>query len=308
MVNTRILVAWFVAVSLSACNYHDATGFDDVTESEEPVGQQGRKISVRVLDYSPMPGQYVNVAPPYATGDDAAAMALKAEEYMSRGYFVSLGAWGGSITLELDEPVYHRPSGRDFRICGNAFYNNTSHTSPYFGSSEPGIILVSADADNDGQPDEWFEIMGSESDRADGGVTVTYRAPVDDGVRDVEWSADNGDTGVIEANMFHLQPYYPQWVKEAELSYTGRRLPDNGYFSQSLNQYLQTCYDYGYADAHPDRSDASVINLAWAVDSDGNPVELPSIKFVKIYTGILQCNMVTGECSTEVTGVEVPAE
>ena len=308
MVTTRILAIMFLTSCMQACNYHDVTGFDVVPEPEEPIGPQAGKIPVKVLDYSPMPGQYVNVTPPYNQGDDAAAMALKAEEYLDQGYLVSLGAWGGSITLWLEEPIYHRPSGRDFRICGNAFYNNTSHTPPYFGASEPGIIMVSADADNDVQPYEWFEIRGSESGSADGFVTVIYSAPDQDGVRDVEWRADNGESGVIEANMFHLQPYFPQWITDTELQFTGRRLPDNGYFSQALNQYVQTCYDYGYADAQPDNSDRSVINIAWAVDSDGNPVELPSIRFIKVYTGVLQCNIVTGECSTEISGVEVPAE
>ncbi len=308
MVRPIILSAIVLSFGLQACNYHEVTGLVDVIDDEEPVVAQGRQIPVRVLDYSPMPGQYINVAPPYSSGDDAASMAMKAEEYIGRGYFVSLGAWGGSITLYLEEPIYHRPSGRDFRVLGNAFYNNTSRKPPYYGASEPGIILVSADADEDGRPDEWFEIQGSESSSDQAPVTVVYRMPQSEDVRDVEWSADDGDSGIIEANMFHLQPYYPQWISCDELSYTGRRLPDNGYFSASLNQYVQTCYDYGYADTHPDTLDASVINLAWAVDSDGNPVELPSIRFIKVYTGVLQCNIVTGECSTEVGGVEVPTE
>ena len=39
------------------------------------------------------------------------------------------------------------------------------------------------------------------------------------------------------------------------------------------------------------------------MDSEGNPVDLPGVEFIKIYTGVNQFNGWLGECSTEVMGV-----
>ena len=46
-----------------------------------------------------------------------------------------------------------------------------------------------------------------------------------------------------------------------------------------------------------------IISIDWAVDSEGNPVDLPGVDFIKIYTGVNQFNGWLGECSTEVMGV-----
>lgn len=45
------------------------------------------------------------------------------------------------------------------------------------------------------------------------------------------------------------------------------------------------------------------IDISWAVDGDGNPVNLSSIQYVRIYTGTAQMNGIFGEISTEVLGV-----
>lgn len=46
-----------------------------------------------------------------------------------------------------------------------------------------------------------------------------------------------------------------------------------------------------------------VFDISWAVNSDGEPVYLDSIRYVRIYTGVMQMNGVFGEISTEVCGV-----
>ncbi len=45
------------------------------------------------------------------------------------------------------------------------------------------------------------------------------------------------------------------------------------------------------------------IDIAWAVDSNGAPAKLTSVKYVRIYTGMAQMNGIFGEISTEVCGV-----
>lgn len=44
----------------------------------------------------------------------------------------------------------------------------------------------------------------------------------------------------------------------------------------------------------------SAIDIDWAVDREGNPVELPGVDFIKVYNGVNQENGWLGECSTEV--------
>lgn len=45
------------------------------------------------------------------------------------------------------------------------------------------------------------------------------------------------------------------------------------------------------------------IDIAWAVNPDGTPANLDSIRYVRIYTGMAQMNGIFGEISTEVCGV-----
>lgn len=64
------------------------------------------------------------------------------------------------------------------------------------------------------------------------------------------------------------------------------------------------CYPWGYADNHPNRSEFSQFKIDWAVDQNGNHVELDKIDFVKIYTAVNQNVGWMGEISTEVMTVE----
>lgn len=304
--NLRWLVVPVAVCLLQGCNYNRPLEEDGVVDAS---GE--RTIAVTVLDYSPMPGQFVNVAPPYTDGADAVAMRYAAQSYIDRNYVVSLGGWGGSITLQLSEPVRHRQSGRDFRVLGNSFYNAASLAPPYFGNSEPGIILVSRDANGNGVADDpWYQIRGSEWNASERDVTVRYFAPEADAPDDryIRWECTDGTSGFLTRNPYHLQSYWPQWSTQQVLEFTGNRLPDNGRYDESLRQYVYDCYDYGYADAQPNNSEASIIDLSWAVDADGNPVVVDEIDFVRIYTGVLQSNGVIGETSTEVGGIQLPAD
>jgi hypothetical protein len=292
-----------VIAALVGCSSNDQPD-DDATE--EPVIEH--TVGVAVLDYSPMPGQFVNVIPPYYDGDDANAMCSAAQMYLDQGYLISLGSFGGSITLKVSEPIRHRKSGRDFRVLGNAFYGSTSTTS--YGSAEPGIILVSHDDNGNGiADDKWYLIRGSEWDRSEN-VTVCYYAPEEtaDAEHYIHWTCSDGSDGYIPHNAYHTQPYFPQWVSAPSLTFTGMRLPDNSVYISSTRQYTFECYDYGYADTHPNTSDKSIIDISWAVDESGASANLTEINFIKIYTGVLQANSFLGESSTEVLGIQLPAD
>ena len=122
----------------------------------------------RVWEYMPAPGQFVDTLPEYEEGDDANDMRLKAEEAIAenaRG-MISLGGWGGYVVFGFDHMVLNVPGAKDLLVLGNTFTN----------SSEPGIVMVSVDANGNGKPDdEWYELAGSEynSDKTDQHYTVT---------------------------------------------------------------------------------------------------------------------------------------
>ncbi|MCT4686223.1 hypothetical protein [Vallitalea sp.] len=94
-----------------------------------------------------------------------------------------------------------------------------------------------------------------------------------------------------------------------------------------------TGFGFGYCDVHPNGSgDKSIaynpygvaaitstsnyntyisgtgggdpIDISWAVDENGNPVNLEGIRFVRIYTGTAAMNGIFGEISTEVCGIK----
>jgi hypothetical protein len=68
--------------------------------------------------------------------------------------------------------------------------------------------------------------------------------------------------------------------------------------------YVQYAYPWGYADNYPNTDDRSNFDIDWAVDAGGNPVYLPAVHFVKVYTGVNQYCGWLGETSTEIMGAE----
>ncbi len=77
-------------------------------------------------------------------------------------------------------------------------------------------------------------------------------------------------------------------------------------------------YQYGYCDVHRNGNELGAvynpyyatrkskggdpIDISWAVDDEGNPVQLNKIRYIRVYTGLAQMNGMFGEISTEVTG------
>ena len=246
----------------------------------------------RVFEYMPAPGQFVNLLPKYEPGDDAASMAAKCLKALQSGGMVTLGAFGGYITVGFNATVQNQ-EGPDFRIDGNA----------YNGNAEPGVVWVSADANGNGEPDDaWYEIWGSEQreGRSAPDYTIRYAKPAADN-QDSPWKGSDGKTGSILHNIYHSQPYYPQWCDNDSLSFTATLLPDNASFEN--NQYVFSSFGYGYVDNKPNSPDNSAFDIDWAVNPDGTPAGLESIDFIRIQNGVISCNTTTGELSTEVSAI-----
>lgn len=71
----------------------------------------------------------------------------------------------------------------------------------------------------------------------------------------------------------------------------------------AYNPYQQFANQNDYNTKTAGTSGGDPIDISWAVDSNGQPANLGSIKYVRIYTGAAAMNGIFGEISTEVCGI-----
>lgn len=273
----------------------------------------------KVYEYCPAPGQFVNEMPRYEDGDTYETILQKVEESISgtNDIMITLGAYGGYVTFGFDHTVINVPGEKDFRIWGNCFYE-LLRPDKKGGSAEPGIIMVSYDTNCNGLPDdEWYELAGSEYDSKSTrhAYSITYRRPdpnreivadEDNSLDDIYyigWSDNAGQKGYIAKNIFHNQDYFPKWINSDEITFSGSLLPNNAEdISGNGSYFVLYSYPWGYVDNHPNEyADLNSFDISWAVDSDGNPFNLPGVDFIRVYTGVNQYCGWLGETSTELS-------
>lgn len=276
-------------------------------------GRVDAQFISRVTDYMPAPGQFTNAE---HIGTPSAANSLVGT---NKG-MVSLGAFGGSITVYFAEGIKNDPAnpyGVDFTVYGNA-------TMTW---SEPGIIQVMKDENKNGIADDtWYEIAGSEHfwKTTTPQYEVTYLNNGLNVAGDIHWTDNQSGSGVVPENSFHQQPYYPKadsFPSAARDRYLlkGTRLtnPIDLSVPGSVISYHKM---FGYADNTPvlslteklpdnpytpvvEGSGGDAIDISWAVDQDKKPVNLDEIHFIRIYTGMNAVAGWLGEVSTELTGI-----
>lgn len=168
----------------------------------------------KVFEYSPAPGQFVNLLPEYSAGDTAADMADKAGECLvgdRNPGAISLGAFGGYVVFGFDHTIVNVPGEYDLRILGNAVISDRDSNG---GSCEPGIVYVMRDENGNSLPDDtWYELAGAEynAETTRHNFTVTYTRPAaghaptpsadSKHITDttyIPWTASDGTTGYIE--------------------------------------------------------------------------------------------------------------
>ena len=266
-----------------------------------------------VQDYLPAPGQYTNAD---FIGTPSAAATLT---NTNRG-MVSLGAYGGSVTLQFASSIKNDPNnpyGVDFTIFGN----------PTLTWSEPGIIQVMKDENKNGLADDtWYEIAGSDHywNSTIKDYKVTYFNSGLNSAVDIRWEDNQGNSGIIPANSFHRQTYYPknelfQGIPAGQYTLTGTRI--EGQVDLSVPGVVSSYHRaFGYADNTPvlslseklpdnpytsaiEGSGGDAIDISWAVDVSGRHVALDEINFIRIYTGMNALVGWLGEVSTEITGI-----
>jgi len=257
----------------------------DIDPEPTPTPESDSRYIAHVYEYLPGMGQFVNELPKYEEGDDAESMRRKCEQALAKNArrTVSLGGWGGYITFGFDHAVENL-EGRDIQILGNAFYMSGSTE---YGSSEPGIVLVSRDKNGNGLPDDtWYELKGCLYD--DPTTVHTFSRTY----------TRESDT---EHNPYHDHPYYPQWIVADEYTLYGAKLAPQSVTIKGQN--VQRILEYGYVDNKPNTDiEGTSFDISWAIDADGNPVSLPTIDFVRVYNASDEVLDQTGELSTEIMG------
>lgn len=283
----------------------------------------------KVFEFKPAPGQFINDLPAANDGDTPERILTRANSFIAKknGDLVSLGAFGGYVVFGFDHTILNVKGKRDFRVLGNAFWaqaNPNPDATMRGGSSEAGIIMVSYDKNKNGLPDdEWFEIEGGghKMEKTIHNYEITYHRPDPNKIpvpgggtgtvlfTDMEyiyWKDNQGKEGYLAQNNAynHSLEYWPKWLKDQpKITFKGTRLPDNVVDESGTGSYfVQYAFLYGYADNAPNNDDDSGIDIDWAIDKNGNKIQLPGIDFVKVYNGLNQQAGWLGETSTEIMG------
>lgn len=275
------------------------------------------------IEYTPAPGQFINTS---GWGLPSSASSLSG----GLSGAVSLGSFGGFIVFKFDDPVENdqdNPFGIDFVIVGNPLENisNTALNNNVTWA-EPGIVSVMKDENSNGEADDtWYELAGSDYffSTTIKNYSVTYTNPGGDVAANVPWIDNQGDSGYVYANSYHTQPYYPQpenFTGIDSVSYTlsGTRVKDFvdfsdassitnagrpwGYVDNNLRNTYDGSPDNPYTDNEEEGSGSDAFDISWAVDNDGNYVDLDEVDFIKVHCAVLADAGWLGEVSTEIRG------
>ena len=241
---------------------------------------------------------------------------------------VSLGNFGGYMTLYYDKPITDDPNnvyGVDFTVFGN------SNGGQSF--SEPGNVLVSEDGKT------WYSLAGSEhydaTSRWD--YEVTYKKSK---TAVADYADNDGNGGTLgtgftgTAYQLPEKKYYPlyNWTTEDQITVKGTRLYTNanskgagiesgsallpafGYFDVQKNSttvagtgedvnLLTTPVGNPYMKDYDGYGDG--FDLKWAVDEKGDPVDVKDKEFhyVKVQTASFINAGAIGEKSSEVSSM-----
>lgn len=286
-----------ISIVFIACNKDE-----DILVDNEENQIPSKVLCYEVIEYTPAPGQFINDV---ASGLNEVMTPAQAKEWATKrledNSYVSLGSWGGYIIVKFNEKVVNSV-GYDFSVSSNTFDT----------SSEPGIVWVMQDLNGNGLPDDvWYELKGSYFGQPgyERNYWVTYSRPL--AGEDTPWEDSNGETGFVEwMGRYHSQPYYyPQWIDADSYTLYGSRLPFRAIQDPVTGQWTNESFEWGYADNFGTdffkKEYKNYFRVSDAVSEDNQPVNLPSIDFVKVQTAVNGGAGLLGENSTEVTGFYV---
>ncbi|NOS99723.1 MAG: hypothetical protein HOP29_03760 [Phycisphaerales bacterium] len=289
-------------------------------------------FATRVVDYNPAPGHFVQdesfndparaLGPPIGGGLTAA----------DNSSVVTLGGFGGSITLGFDHTVLDdplNPIGLDAIVFGNAFWRGGEPINPNVHWAECGVIEICRDWNENGQPDAdepWYLIPGSHIANPAGQFTTwTW----DDNVQDATYPPANpawippGYSGTWRTSGYLLPAAFnlPLIVNPF-----GSNAEEEGIFGYADYSPVLKLGDWDADDVVDDRGTSAAefytipddpftvgirpgscggdaIDIAWAIDpASGEPADLDGFDFIRITNGV-NALTIFGEKSPELDAV-----
>ncbi|MBX3405569.1 MAG: hypothetical protein KF869_02295 [Phycisphaeraceae bacterium] len=295
-------------------------------------------FATRVMHYAPAPGQFVNQPqynnPSRALGPPTGGGTISPDN----SGVVTLGGFGGSITLGFDRPILddpRNPMGLDIIIFGNASY---VLGDPNRRFAECAIIEVSRDDNHNGLADDaWYLIPGSH-----------LAEPFAASLFTMTWDNDTADPTHGPAQVSWLPPGTPAFPPLHTWQTTTHQLPVSifGIAPVLVNpngSAAETEGVWGYADhtptlllgdltgnnlvddptlapedfytvpddpltvgISPGSGGGDAIDIAWAVDATtGAPANLDRIDFVRITNPVHALLGPVGEWSAEIDAVAI---
>jgi len=247
------------------------------------------------------------------------------------GTLLSLGHFGGYISVKYNEPIKNDPKnpyGVDFTIYGNSFGGS--------GASEPGNVWVSKDGN------KWYLLAGSDyfdnNTIRDYKVTYKRSVAVHNGFQQSIYEDNLGSVFPINPNTFNngyaypMKNYYPlyNWKdgEEDQMIFKGPLLlsaafdpygsasaafPAWGYVDVHANGTVGGTFgnpytlSYGIPTVTGTNGNGSYGNgfdISWAIDEEtGKSVELDEISYIKVATASHIYAGAIGEKSTEITAI-----
>jgi len=288
------------------------------------------EFATAVLDFAPAPGQFVNNASFNEPADALGAPSGGGTETPNNASVVSLGGFGGALTLGFNHTVLDDPRNRygiDAIVFGNAAYVSDNELRRF---AEAGVIEISLDANGNGLADDpWYVIAGP-------AITA---APIDQ--LEAQLWDDDPDTPTPPSNLawYPSQTFYPgrpasyetmtyrvpgalevpivelpigstheAWRALADFTpvsvlgdLDGDNLVDDPgavpevFYTRPDNPYL--------VGVTPGSAGGDGFDIAWAVDPlTGEPARLPGFDFLRVSTGGNALLGFLGELSTEIDG------
>lgn len=302
-----------------------------VCPSAAQVGSSS-PFATRVLEYRPAPGQFVQHAefmdPTRALGAPVGAGPFAADS----SKVVTLGGFGGSITLGFDRPVTddpRNPFGMDAIVYGNAFWVGANPNRRW---AEPATIEISRDVNGNGIADDpWYVIPGTYIHPPPNAqrVTLTW----DDAIANPTYPPSSpawipaGFSGMWTTSAFELpveifgsiigvteNPAGPFAEEEGYWGYADCSptlplgdLDGDGFVDDPW--ITEECFytrpdDPFVVGVTPGSGGGDAFDIRWAVDPEtGAPAGLRSFDFIRITNGIDFISPLFGERSPEVSGV-----
>ena len=283
-----------------------------------------------VISFDPAPGQWVN-NPVYFDATRALGSPFGDDPSQpNNGSLVSLGGFGGSITLAFDHTVLDDPAnpfGLDAIVYGNALW---SSGNPNRHWAECGVIEISHDVnDNDLADDPWYLIPGTHVAPSPSQYEVhTW----DDNLSDNTWPPFSppatvdwippGNSGTWTTQGYHLPAaIFDQSIVVNPLGSDATEEGIWGYADFAPTMALPVGDDVEIFYTRPDNPFAvgitdgaaggDAFDIAWAVDPNTwLPANLAGFDFIRIRTAVdlVLVNPPLGELSTEIDAVADVAE